>query len=212
MDNVADYLLQTLPKRNEWAYTLEKFAKENKIPIMEPVSMNFLTQLVFIYKPSNILEIGTAIGYSALRMHEVLPSVNIVSIEKNEKMFEIAKTNVNEHNKEKSIQLIHGDALTEIDKLISIEQTFAFRIMQTERRHWTRYLSTGQQLIHANGSSICHNVLFKRYVMNEENEAIPRLQKLASKMRDLNEWVCNQKDFYTSIVPIGDGISISIKK
>jgi len=212
MDNVADYLLQTLPKRNEWAYTLEKFAKENKIPIMEPVSMNFLTQLVFIYKPSNILEIGTAIGYSALRMHEVLPSVNIVSIEKNEKMFEIAKTNVNEHNKEKSIQLIHGDALTEIDKLISIEKKFDFIFIDAAKAQYKRYFSSVQPLINANGIIICDNVLFKGYVMNEENDAIPRLQKLASKMRDFNEWVCNQKDFYTSIVPIGDGISISIKK
>src|SRR5690625_2190567 len=212
MDNVADYLLQTLPKRNEWAYTLEKFAKENKIPIMEPVSMNFLTQLVFIYKPSNILEIGTAIGYSALRMHEVLPSTNIISIERNEEMFKIAKKNVNEHKKEHTIQLMYGDALTKVDQLIQAKKKFDFVFIDAAKAQYKRFFTSIQPLMNERGIIVCDNVLFKGYVTNKNNDRNQRFQKLAKKMRDFNEWLVNQEEYHTSIIPLGDGISISIKK
>src|SRR5690625_1159349 len=138
MDNIENYLIQTLQDRNQWAYRLEEFAKQNKIPIMDPVSMNFLTQLVLIYKPSTILEIGTAIGYSALRMCDILPSVNIVTIEKNEEMFHIAQKNILDHHKEKSIQLVHGDALTEINKLVEEKITFDFVLIDAAKAQYQR--------------------------------------------------------------------------
>jgi|SRR5690625_2507753 len=212
MDNIENYLIQTLQDRNQWAYRLEEFAKQNKIPIMEPVSMNFLTQLVLIYRPSTILEIGTAIGYSALRMHESSPSTHIVSIERHEEMFQIAKQNVSEQKKEHQIKLIYGDALKEIDKLVKAEEKFDFVFIDAAKAQYKHFFSSVQPIINDRGIIVCDNVLFKGYVLNEQTETNPRLQKLATKMRDFNEWLVNQEEYHTSILPVGDGISISIKK
>src|SRR5690625_7712817 len=119
-------------------------------------------------------------------MHEVLPSVNIVSIEKNEKMFEIAKTNVNEHNKEKSIQLIHGDALTEIDKLISIEKKFDFIFIDAAKAQYISYFSSVLPLMNTNVIIICDIVLFNGYVIYEINIDHHSIKKYTCIMRSVH--------------------------
>ena len=99
MDSVTRYLQQMVPERKSWMKKMEQFASEHRIPIMEPVSMNFLTQLVRVKQPQSILEIGTAIGYSALRMNEAYPSAKITTIEKNKDMYYRALNNIQLHDK-----------------------------------------------------------------------------------------------------------------
>src|SRR5699024_560084 len=99
MDSVTRYLQQMVPERKSRMKKMEQFASEHRIPIMEPVSMNFLTQLVRVKQPQSILEIGTAIGYSALRMNEAYPSAKITTIEKNKDMYHRALNNIQLHDK-----------------------------------------------------------------------------------------------------------------
>src|SRR5690625_4945029 len=119
MDSVTKYLQQTVPERKKWMTELETYAHEHRIPVMEPVSLHFLTQLVRMKKPMTILEIGTAIGYSALRMHDAYPSTQITTIEKNESMYQIALENIKRQDKESEIEIILGDALEEV-KLLTL--------------------------------------------------------------------------------------------
>lgn len=212
MNNVGKYLQQTIPEGKQWAYSLEKYAKKNNIPIMDPVSMNFLNQLILMRTPASILEIGTAIGYSALRMHDVLPNATIVSIEKNEAMFDIAKENVAKYKRLNTIELIHGDALIEIDKLMKANRKFDFIFIDAAKVQYKRFFSAIQPLINEQGVVVCDNVLFRGYVIHENNEITPRLQRIANKLKEFNQWLVNQHAFNTSIIPIGDGISISVKK
>ncbi|MEI3605788.1 O-methyltransferase [Pseudogracilibacillus sp. SE30717A] len=211
MDSVNQYLLTSIPQQEKWILTLEEFAQTHRVPIMEPISMNFLTQLVRIKKPKSILEIGTAIGYSALRMHQAYPLTKITTIEKNHEMYEYASKHIFEQQKSEHIQLILGDALEAINDLGSQGKMFDFIFIDAAKGQYKNFFELVQPLLRDEGIIVCDNVLFKGYVANENKADNIRLKKMANKIRSFNEWLLNQKDYHTSIIPIGDGISISTK-
>ena len=211
MDSVKQYLKQLLSEQEDWIVLLEKYAYEHRIPIMEPVSMNFLTQLIRIYKPKNILEIGTAIGYSALRMHDVYPESQIVTIEKNKEMYKTAIDNIGNQKKDNDIQVLFGEAIEQIERLIEKNRKFDFVFIDAAKAQYKHYFKLVQSVINNNGIIVCDNILFKGLVTGEQSPANDRLQKLANKIKDFNNWLINQKNYHTTILPIGDGVSISLK-
>jgi|SRR5690625_1420670 len=211
MDSVKQYLEQILPKQEDWMVSFEQYANEHQIPIMEPVSMNFLTQLIRIYKPKQILEIGSAVGYSALRMHEAFPESNIVTIEKNKNMYEIALANISNQQNEKHIEVIFGDALEKIEQLTEQNKKFNFIFIDAAKAQYKRYFEIVQRIISNDGIIVCDNILFKGLVTKHNCTPNNRLQKLANKIHLFNTWLSNQKNYQTTFLPIGDGVSVSIK-
>jgi|SRR5690606_22905869 len=212
MDSVTEYLQQTVPKRKKWMIELESYASEHQIPVMEPVSLHFLTQLVRMKKPKTILEIGTAIGYSALRMNDAYSLTKVTTIEKNETMYQRALENIKRQDKESEIELIFGDALEEINLLALNNRTFDIIFIDAAKGQYKRFFELVQPLLKKDGIIICDNILFRGYVADESKVNNKRLQKLAKKIRDFNEWLTSNEHYHTSIIPIGDGVSISIKK
>lgn len=212
MKKDTNYLLETVPKRTNWMLELEEYAKENQVPIMEPVSMNFLTQLVRMYKPKRILEIGTAIGYSALRMHAENPTSHITSIERNIDMCHTARGNIIAHAKENDIDIIHADALEYMETLIEQGETFDFIFIDAAKAQYKRFFLLAEKLLGEKGVIVCDNILFRGYVANNDKTDNPRLQKLAKKIDIFNRWLMEQEGYHSSIIPIGDGMTISIKK
>lgn len=211
MDSISNYLFELIPEREGWMRSLENYASEHNVPIMELDSINFLTQLVKIKQPIAILEIGTAIGYSTLRMHTAYPKAEITTIERNEKMYDLALENIMLHKKADNINVIHGDALDTIEQLVLNEATFDFIFIDAAKGQYKRFFKAVQPLLRDNGMIVCDNILFKGYVADENKTDNKRLKKLAEKIRNFNKWLMDQSDYHTSIIPIGDGVSISIK-
>src|SRR5699024_243241 len=109
-NEVANYLSNLLPDEKDWVKDLQLQAKKDHVPIMDPVSMQFVIQLIRLNKPKRILEIGTAIGYSALRMLEANPESSIITIEKDETRYERAVSNIKKYDLNKKIKIVYGDA------------------------------------------------------------------------------------------------------
>lgn len=208
---LENYLLQRLPPVEKWIQTLEKQASKENIPIMDQISMNFLTQLVSIKKPSRILEIGTAIGYSALRMHEAYPSASIITIEKDEYRYKQAIKHIKEQNKQENIQVIYGDAEKELDRLIQMEEQFELIFIDAAKSIYKELFRKSCLLLKKEGLILSDNVLFRGYIAGLK-EPLPRYKNMTRKIRDYNDWLMSHPDFVTSIVPIGDGLAISKKK
>lgn len=211
MVDLNKYLLQHTMKQQEWMNQLEKYASIHHIPIMERVSMGFLTQLVYIHQPNRILEIGTAIGYSTLRMHHINPLANIVSIEKNEQMFQLAKKHIKKYQLKNSIELILGDGLEKLEQLKNNGYHFDFIFIDAAKAQYKAYFQATRQMLNDGGIIVCDNVLFKGYVFEKNINNSKRLTKIAEKLHHFNEWLMTQDEFMTTIVPIGDGLSISVK-
>ncbi|MFZ3576456.1 O-methyltransferase [Virgibacillus sp. DJP39] len=204
------YLQESLPLNKEWVDNLEFYAKENHVPIMDPVSMHFLQQLIRIHKPERILEIGTAIGYSALRMQQANPEAFITTIERDEERYKYAVKVIEEQNRLNQINVIFGDALEVVKEVVSYK-SFDLLFIDAAKSQYQRFFELYSTAVRKGGLIISDNVLFKGYVANPSNDN-QRVSKIANKINNYNKWLLNNDKFHTTIVPIGDGIAISIKK
>ncbi|MCP3025592.1 O-methyltransferase [Halobacillus sp. A5] len=208
MDSEA-YLHSLLPPVSKEIKELEDYAKENKVPIMDPLGMNFLMQLIRIHKPRRILEIGTAIGYSALRMLEAQPSTEIVTLERDTDRFKVAEKNVQFFGKQEKITIIHGDAL-EVKEQVMNYGYYDLIFIDAAKGKYAEFFQFYAPLLTSEGMIISDNVLFKGAVANPEDSS-GRVQKIAAKVRRFNETLTGNSDYHTTIVPVGDGVAITVK-
>ncbi|MFD1850196.1 O-methyltransferase [Oceanobacillus bengalensis] len=206
---IGDYLIQTLPKQQDWVIELEEQAAIDRVPIMDKAGMHLVMQLIRITKPKRILEIGTAIGYSALRMKGAYPDTTIVTIEKDENRFQQAINNIRQQNKNGEIDVIHGDALEEMTRLTG--KTFNLIFIDAAKGQYKRFFELAVPLLADNGIIITDNVLFRGHVANPE-ETPKRYKNMVEKIRDYNQYLNEHPLFHTSIIPIGDGVAVSYKK
>ncbi|WP_099158605.1 O-methyltransferase [Virgibacillus ndiopensis] len=205
-----NYLTKLLPPQEDWVTDLERQAKEERVPIMDPLGMNYLMQLIKMTKPKTILEIGTAIGYSALRMLEAHPNAQIVTIERDERRYNQALENIQRQSKQNHIHVIYGDAL-EKSQEIKDRGSFDMMFIDAAKGQYQRFFELYSQLVPRGGIIVSDNVLFKGYVADSSKDH-PRHSKIGQKVRNYNEWLVRHPEFSTTIVPIGDGVAISIKK
>ncbi|WP_174613890.1 O-methyltransferase [Virgibacillus ihumii] len=208
-EKLDQYLQKMLLPADEWVRDLAAEAKADRVPIMDPVGMNFVMQLIRLTKPQRILEVGTAIGYSAMRMVEANPYASIITIEHDKVRYNQAFNNIHKMEMEHNIEVIHGDA-SEVIPTLAAEESFDMVFIDAAKGQYKRFFELAAPLLSDNGFILSDNVLFKGYVADEEKEH-PRFQKIARKLRDYNDWLIQHPNFITSIVPIGDGVAISYK-
>ncbi|SFD56633.1 Predicted O-methyltransferase YrrM [Lentibacillus persicus] len=207
-ETLSNYLKSVLPEDETWVTQLEQAAELENVPIMDPLSMNFVKQIIRLQRPNKILEIGTAIGYSALRMLEAYPQAHIVTIEKDEKRYYQAKANISRMGKQEHITALLGDAIEHLDKMQS--RSFDLILIDAAKGQYRQFFERSVPLLKSNGTVLSDNVLFKGYVA-DESKPNPRYQKIAKKIRNYNDWLITHPTFQTTIVPVGDGIAMSIK-
>lgn len=207
---LEEYLLKRLPSVEKWVVEIEEQAMTNNIPIMDKISMNFLMQLVSISEPQRILEIGTAIGYSSLRMLEAYENTSIITIEKDEYRFRQAVENINRLQKQTSIKPIYGDARDEMSKFILKNEKFDFIFIDAAKGEYQQYFELARSLLTDDGLILSDNILFRGYVAGVK-EPLQKYKKVTEKIRAYNDWLVNVPDFTTTLVPIGDGLAISKK-
>lgn len=204
------YLTNKLPPSPYWMLELEQEAAKENIPIVDKVSMNFLKQFISVMKPRRILEIGTGIGYSALRMLEAYPKASILSFEQDTYRYEQAIANIARQNKQANIKVIHGNVLEKLHHYKATEACFDFVFIDAAKGQYKRYFELVYPLVNTNGVIVSDNVLFRDYVVNPD-KVTSKYKKMVKKIRDYNEWLARHPDFQTSILPIGDGVAISYK-
>lgn len=203
------YLQSLLPEKKDWITEMEHTASQDRIPVMDPVSMQFVLQLIRIQKPDSILEIGTAIGYSALRMADVSPHTKVTTIERDKQRFQLAKENVKTIGMQHRIEVVQGDALEILPELP--KKAFQMIFIDAAKGHYKRFFELSHPLLKNNGIILSDNVLFRGYVTDPEQVTQSRHKKMVSKLQTYNQFISEQPSYSTSIVPIGDGVAISIK-
>lgn len=184
---------------------LKNYGNDNNIPIMKLETKEFLKQLVIIQKPKNILEIGTAIGYSSL-LFSKYTDASITTIEKSKKMYEIAKSNFKKYKKD--INIINMDAKKALN---NINQGFDFVFIDANKSQYEYYFNKALSLLNKNGIIVCDNILFRGQITND-NIVNKRDITIVKNLRKFLSHITNLDDYVTSIIPIGDGISISTRR
>ncbi|MBM7541711.1 O-methyltransferase [Amphibacillus cookii] len=211
MNNLFKTYLESLqPPSSNWTSILEKEAEQNGIPIMERDGIAFLKQIVKIKQPKKILEIGTAIGYSALQMQDACLSATIVTIERDSARYEQAKQHVGKFSKNKKIDLLYGDALECVSD-IQKRGPYDLIFIDAAKGQNQRFFECFSEFVTSNGVIITDNVLFKGYVI-DASDASKRMQALAKKIDRYNRWLSEHPHYETVIIPIGDGVAITTKR
>lgn len=187
---------------------IESYASENFIPIIKPEVAKFLETIVKIKQPENILEIGTAIGYSSIVMLSAYENCKILTIEKNMDMAELAKENFIKASLLDRVDLIKGDAL---DVLPCLNGKYDLIFIDASKGHYKEFFDESLRLLSDRGILICDNILYKGYVTSEKHVKHKR-RTIVYRMRDFILYVLNKTGISTSIIPIGDGLSITVKE
>jgi len=196
-----------LPKYLE---ELEIYAKETDVPIIRKEMQNFLKFILQMQKPMDILEVGTAIGFSALLMSEYAPDgCKITTIEKYEKRIPLAIDNFKKQNKQDAITLIEGDAT---DVLKSLEGTYDMIFMDAAKGQYIHFLPDILRLLKKGGLLISDNVLQDGDVMESRYAVTRRNRTIHARMREYLYELTHMDEMTTCILPLGDGVTLSVKK
>lgn len=185
---------------------LEEQAKRENIPIMQKEGISFLTDYIKKNDVKDILEIGSAIGYSAIIMAKVDSSINVVTIEKDEARYNEALKNVKEFNLDDQIDVILGDALE-----TEIEGKFDLIFIDAAKAQYIKFFEKYKNNLNENGTIISDNLDF--HGLTKENVVIEskNLRALVRKINNYKDFLRNNKEFYTEFLSIGDGIGVTKK-
>ena len=208
-DYIEDYIRSITPANKDYLIQLEEYAHNNHVPIIEPEVAQLLKVLLKSNKPKNILEIGTAIGYSALVMAESTESnTRITTIERNEDMISLAKENISNSPYREKIKILQGDA-EEI--LPHLSETYDFIFLDAAKGQYLDFFNYCSSYLEPGGMIVSDNVLFKGMVATDDL-VIRRKRTIVNRLRTFLKHI-NELDGYTScVMPLGDGVALTYKE
>ena len=209
-ERIVDYI-NSLDKGNSpVCNAIEKEALADGVPIIRKEMGNLLKVLLLLKQPQKILEVGTAVGYSSILMSENMPqNCRITTIENYEKRIPVAKNNFKRAGKEEVITLLEGDAM---DMLKELDGTYDFIFMDAAKGQYINFLPELLRLMPAGGLLISDNVLQEGDIVESRYGVTRRNRTIHTRMREYIYTLTHAEQLETSIVPIGDGITLSVKK
>ena len=210
-ERIVSYIHSLEKANSEVLEKIEEQAHIDNVPIIRKEMESFLRVMLYIKKPKRILELGTAVGYSAILMSECIDEDGkITTIENYEKRIVEAKKNIELSGKGQIIELLEGDA-TEVMKTLPSQQ-FDFVFMDAAKAQYIYFLPEVLRLMKKGAVLITDNVLQEGDLIESRFVVERRDRTIHKRMREYLEVVKNHEELETSIVPIGDGITISVKK
>ncbi|MBQ7065561.1 MAG: O-methyltransferase [Lachnospiraceae bacterium] len=208
-ERFATYINSLENGNKEYLDELEVYAKKTDVPIIRKEMQSLLKTLLVMSKPRQILEVGTAIGFSALLMAEAAPLAQITTIEKYEKRIPLAKANFEKYGKSEQITLLEGDA-TEI--LARLTGTYDFIFMDAAKGQYINFLPDVLRLLSEGGVLVSDNILQDGDIIESRFAITKRNRTIHARMREYLYTLKHHEQLETSILPLGDGVALSVKK
>ncbi len=209
-ERLVAYLHSLETENSEILEQIEKEALETYVPIIRKEMQSFLKVLLLMKRPLKILEVGTAVGFSAILMSEyVSEECQITTIENYEKRIPIARENFRRAGKERQITLLEGDAL---EVMKNLEDSYDFIFMDAAKGQYIAYLPEVMRLLAPQGILVSDNVLQEGEIIESRFVVERRDRTIHSRMREYLYTLKHHPELETSILPLGDGVALSIRK
>ncbi|MDW7659818.1 MAG: O-methyltransferase [Bacillota bacterium] len=210
-EHVEHYIRTLLPKSTGLLGELERYAVENLVPIVQPEIAQYLKVLMKVQKPVRILEIGTAIGYSATLMAEQMDRGVIETIELKMEMVEKASETFEKLKLYKpDVEIIqhHGDAISILEQM---NGEFDMIFIDASKGHYKAFFELCMPMLKPRGLIVSDNVLYKGMVATNLY-LVRRKITIVKRMRTYLDFISNHPELDTTVLPMGDGLAISYKK
>ena len=188
---------------------IEQEALRDRVPIIRKEMQSFLKVLLMIKRPMRILEVGAAVGFSAILMSEYMPEGgHITTIENYDKRIPIARANFKRAGKEEQIDLIEGDAL---EVMHGLEGPYDLIFVDAAKGQYIHYLPEVMRLLGTDGVLVSDNVLQEGDIIESRFAVERRNRTIHSRMREYLYELKHHDQLQTSIIPLGDGVALSVK-
>ena len=186
---------------------MEKYADLKGVPIMEKDGMEFLKEFVRLNKVKNILEIGTAIGYSAINMALVDDDITITSIERDKDRYLKAVQNVKEFNLDNRITLLLCDALD-----VKLDEKYDLIFIDAAKSQYVKFFKKFSKNLNKKGFIVTDNINFHGLTKEDKSKMSKNLRQLITKLEKYISFLKTNDEFKTRFFEVGDGIAISVRR
>jgi predicted O-methyltransferase YrrM len=212
-DERIETFFETLrPEYPEYIGKLEKEALRDEVPIIRRGTRDLLRYLLKTKQPKRVLEVGTAIGYSALFMKECLPEDSqITTIEKVRMRLEEAKKNLQLYDSEQKIRLLEGDAAEVLARLVQKGESFDFIFMDAAKGQYLNFLPSVISLLTPGGTLVSDNILQEEDILESRYAVTRRDRTIHTRMREYLYQITHSRELETICLSVGDGMTVSTK-
>ncbi len=187
---------------------MEQYAKDHNVPIIEKDSIAFILKFIKVNEVKKILELGSAIGYSAILMASVSDDIKVTTIERDETRYMECLKNVKKCGLEKRIDIVYQDALEVNLSGVSYDLIF----IDAAKGQYTKFFEKYKYFLNPGGVIISDNLKFHGHVGNRNQIASRNLKQLVGKIENYIDFLKNNDEFETKFYDVGDGLSVSIRK
>jgi predicted O-methyltransferase YrrM len=205
-DEVVEYIRALVPARDELLTQMEHTAERDAIPILDLDTMQLFRVLLASLQPATILEVGTAIGYSATVMARAC-GASIVTIERNPERAAQARANIRKAGLEQRVTLYEGDAF---DILPTLQGPFDMVFLDAAKGQYPNFLEVVLPLLRDGGVLLSDNIFFQGLVTGPDFVK-HKLRTMVTRLREYNQILASHPQLKTAFVPVGDGLAISLK-
>jgi len=185
---------------------IKEYAKENNVPIMQDAGIDFMCDYIKNNNIKSILEIGSAIGYSAIRFASIKDDIKVTTIERDESRYNEAVKNISSMNLDSRITIYHADALE-----INVNDKFDMIFIDAAKSQYIKFFLKFKNNLNDNGVIFSDNLKFHGFVDHPELTHNRNTRQLVGKIRKYVDFLKDNEEFTTSFYDIGDGVSISKK-
>ena len=208
-ERIVTFINSMETENSEILEAIESEALSTYVPIIRKEMQSFLKVLLTIQKPMRSLEVGTAVGFSALLMSEYAPAgCEITTIENYEKRIPIARNNFKRAGKESQITLLEGDAM---EVLPMLDEPYDFIFMDAAKGQYIHYMPEVMRLLKTGGTLVSDNVMQDGNIIESRFAVERRDRTIHSRMREYLYELKHHEELLTSIIPLGDGVAVSVK-
>ncbi|MEB8209217.1 O-methyltransferase [Staphylococcus succinus] len=209
MDNNQLYLLKLHEQTDANIESLRAYAEENHVPIVDRITLEMIKQVIRLHKPTHILEIGSAIGYSAMQFASISKDIKVTTIERDTEMINRAKAHFEAYQFKNQVRLIEGDALEQFEKVNDC--TYDMIFIDAAKAQSKKFFELYTPLLREGGVVITDNVLYHGFVSDISVVRRRNLRQMVKKVQEYNNWLINNENYTTNFLNIDDGLAISIK-
>lgn len=188
---------------------IEIYAFENNIPIMQKDGIEFLINYIKENNIKNILEIGSAIGYSAIKMALVSDDINITTIERDKDRFDIAVDNIKKFNLENRINIINKDAFQVLKE--DLKDRYDLIFIDAAKSQYIKFFEKFDKYLKIGGVIVSDNLSFHGLVEDESKTNNRNTKQLVRKIRKYIDYLKENKNYTTTFYSLGDGVAVSVK-
>lgn len=213
-EKIVEYLNSYYRAVDDEMADFRAYNEEKGVPLILRETESYLRMLISILKPSNILEIGTAYGYSSIFFARCLPDARITTIDRGKRMIPIATKNFEEWPEGERINFLNGDADVILDELIkqSSEDTnfelFDFVFIDAGKSHYKEFFDRAEKLCKPGTVIVCDNILMRGWIVDRSIEGGKRHRTNIKYMKQFIDYICNRDDLTVSLLSSGDGLAV----